>query len=73
MENPNDESSDEIPDGVPDPISERQQSEHFVNEVTRVIDRFRVEYHVSYGMLIGNLEFIKLKLFHESQGLDDED
>ena len=47
---------------------------HFCNDLFRLIDRFRLEYEMSYAELVGCLEMQKDKIICEAyQDEDDED
>jgi hypothetical protein len=52
-------------------MSEQEQAQHLVNELTAVIDRFRSEYDINYATAIGCLEIIKMDLYRE--GVEDDD
>ena len=52
MENENDEPKRNAPD-------------HFEDEIRRLIERFRLEYQITYGEVIGVLEILKLDMYSE--------
>lgn len=50
-----------------EPLSKSQRAErHLVDEIDRVIDRFRHEYCMTYAQVLGCLELIKIDLMTES-------
>jgi len=48
-------------------MNQSEQTEHLIEELNRVIDRFRKEYHLTYGIAIGCLEMVKLNLWDEAR------
>ena len=49
-------------------MSEKEQVEHFVDEVSRVINRFRSEYQLTYAAIIGAFQIIIMDLYREARG-----
>ncbi len=53
-------------------MSNQEQIEAFVRDVTRVIDRYRSEFHLPLATAVGALEVIKLDLWREHLTPSDE-
>ena len=50
---------------VPEDIAEeRKKSTEFIDELSKLVNKYRTE--VGSGLLIGALEVVKLRLFHEA-------
>jgi len=52
---------------------ESNAQEHLTEEISRVIDRFRKEYEMSYIDLVGTLEYLKQEILLESFGFGDDE
>lgn len=50
-------------------MNNKEQEAHLKEEIERVIDRFRLEYEVTYATVFGIFEIIKHEMIHE---IDDE-
>ena len=48
-------------------------SEHFADEVCSLINRFRLEYDLTYPEAIGALEMVKFDLLQEAFEIDGSD
>ncbi len=53
-------------------MSEKEQIQHFVEEITKVVTRFRAEYQLTYASVIGALQIIIMDLYREARGDDDD-
>jgi hypothetical protein len=53
-------------------MTDREQTEHFANELDRMIDRFRSEYQISYASVIGTLNIKAVSLTIEASEDDPE-
>ena len=48
-------------------------TEAFSNELTRLVERYRLEWNLTYGECIGVLEIMKHELLEEAYHADEED
>lgn len=53
-------------------MSEKEQIEHFSNELDNLVDRFRAEYDLTYGSIVGALHMKAHLLCREAQEREDE-
>ncbi len=53
-------------------MTDKQQTDHFAHELDRLIDRFRMEYEISYAAVIGTLH-IKATTLVIDAGDENED
>lgn len=51
-------------------MTDREQIDHFAHELDKLIDRFRLEYHIPYAAVVGTLQ-IKIHALCD-EGLRDE-
>ena len=50
---------------------ERSQTDRLSDEIWKTINYFRKEYELTYSQMIGVLEIVKLDMYKELDGLDD--
>lgn len=53
-------------------MSEKEQIDHFSDDLDRLVDRYRKEYEISYGSAIGALQMKIHTLCAEAGGREDE-
>lgn len=53
-------------------MSAKEQTDHFANELDKLVDRFRSEYEMSYAQVVGVLEMKKWLLCSEVEERRDE-
>lgn len=54
-------------------MTDREQTEHFANELGNLIDRFRSEYEITLAAVIGTLQITATSLTIEAIDREDED
>jgi hypothetical protein len=55
---------------IADPVEERKKCQEFMTKLSRLVIEYRTE--VGTGLLIGGLEVVKLRLYHEANALTEE-
>lgn len=50
----------------------RRSTNHLEDEINRVIDRFRHEYHITYAELIGVLDTVKIDIHMEMRSVHED-
>lgn len=53
-------------------MSEKEQIEQFSNELDKLVERFRKEYELTYGSVVGSLHMKAYLLCKEAQEREDE-
>lgn len=53
-------------------MTEKEQIDHFANDVDALVERYRKEYDISYAAVVGVLEMKKWLLCHETKERADE-
>ena len=48
-------------------MSEREQIQHFADELDKLVDRYREEYELSFASVVGTLSFKAFNLMQEAQ------
>lgn len=52
-------------------MSEKEQIDHFADDLDRLVDRYRKEYEMSYASVVGTLQ-MKINLLCAEAGREDE-
>jgi hypothetical protein len=55
---------------IADPVEERKKCQEFMTKLSRLVIEYRTE--VGTGLLIGGLEVVKLRLYHEANALTEK-
>lgn len=53
-------------------MTDKEQTDHFANELDALVDRFRSEYEMSYAVVIGTLQMKIHLLCNEAEERSDE-
>jgi hypothetical protein len=53
-------------------MTEKEQTDHFADELDRLVDRFRSEYDLSYAVVVGVLQMKAWLLCSETSEREDE-
>lgn len=53
-------------------MTEKEQTDHFANEIDRLVDRYRSEYEMSYASVVGVLQMKIHLLCDEASERSDE-
>ena len=54
-------------------MNHKQQLAHFSNDLDTLVNRYRSEYDLTYGAIVGALEFKKWILCQEAQNSQEEE
>jgi hypothetical protein len=53
-------------------MNDREQLQHFADELDKLVDRYREEYEISFGAIIDALQMKSYLLCQEAQSREDE-
>ena len=53
-------------------MSEKEQIDHFANDIDNIVERYRSEYEISYASVVGVLQ-MKIHLLCEEAGEREDD
>lgn len=53
-------------------MSEKEQTDHFANDIDKLVERYRSEYEVSYAAVVGVLQMKIHLLCQEASEREDE-
>lgn len=53
-------------------MSDKEQLQHFADDLDKLVDRYRDEYEISFGAIIGALQLKSYLLCQEAQNREDE-
>lgn len=53
-------------------MSDTEQLQHFADDLDKLVDRYRSEYEISFGAIVGALQMKSWLLCQEAQDREDE-